>query len=297
MPTKFGILFAAGFAFAALAGCAHVAPHNNGESTKAFAPSDSLLHTRNLAESIAVLDESPNMKTLLVLDIDDTLLTSARFFGSDEWFGWQRKLADGDAHRVPCLFDFISMNTEIGMQKRTQPDGPAIVNGLMKRFDTLVLTSRNAGTRGATIRELIRAGYDLPAPLTPSDVGLSYRYTPPGGKTVTVAYDRGVFMTEGQDKGVILFDLLAKLGRQYERVVLIDDGANNHTNVGREVAARGLAYRGIQYEGVDKSSVDPAEIAAADRDWAAWMALLDAVAPERAAGLRVGTCAANLSSP
>ena len=49
----------------------------------------------DLALVSTVLAESPK-RTLLVLDIDDTLLTSDNFFGSDKWYEWQHSLAADD---------------------------------------------------------------------------------------------------------------------------------------------------------------------------------------------------------
>ena len=67
--------------------------------------------TTTSAAFAAALAESPK-RTLLVLDIDDTLLTSDGFFGSDKWYEWQKTLPASDPGKVPCLFDVISLNYE-----------------------------------------------------------------------------------------------------------------------------------------------------------------------------------------
>ncbi|MBK8283794.1 MAG: DUF2608 domain-containing protein [Ahniella sp.] len=113
---------------------------------------------KDLNAITTALEAAKGKKTLLVLDIDDTLLTSAVFFGSDAWYEWDKTLPEDQ--RVSCKFDLIAMNFEAGTQVLTQPDAPALVNGLT--VDRLMLTSRGANYRGGTIRELKQFGYQLP---------------------------------------------------------------------------------------------------------------------------------------
>ena len=65
--------------------------------------------------------------TLIVFDIDDTLLTSETFFGSDHWYEWQRGLKKGDVGYVPCKFDVIALNYEMGTQRVVEPEAVDIV--------------------------------------------------------------------------------------------------------------------------------------------------------------------------
>jgi hypothetical protein len=237
-----------------------------------------------------LLAESPNARTLLVLDIDDTLLTSSTFFGSDAWYEWQRGLKDSDAGYVPCRFDVIAMNYEVGTQVATQDNGPDLINALLAGQDAIVLTSRSSGVRAATLRELRRAKYALPKPLKGVD-GVLYRYPRDGaGRTVTASYDEGVFMTQGQNKGTVLLDLLDALGLKYDRVVLVDDGDANHTNMEKALKDRGIEYRGLHYTRIDKQA-DEAEQAEARAAWGEWAALIERVYPDRMQRIKAGQCA------
>jgi hypothetical protein len=119
--------------------------------------------SRNLADVLEILRPSYAGRTLLVLDIDDTLLTSAGFFGSDAWYEWQRRLSPGSPGYVPCRFDVMAMHFETGAQLATQPEAVEIINSI--RIDKIILTSRSDLSRGGTVRELKRAGYILPKPL------------------------------------------------------------------------------------------------------------------------------------
>ncbi len=167
----------------------------------------------DLAQVATTLAANGTRRTLLVLDIDDTLLTSQGFFGSDKWYEWQKHLPATDPAKVSCLFDVISLNYETGTQQPTQPDGPALINALPG--DKLMLTSRNLLYRGGTLRTLHDAGYALPTPLAGQTEGRSWRWRKaPDARESEVGYDQGIFMTAGQDKGLVLLNLLGRLQLQ-----------------------------------------------------------------------------------
>lgn len=245
--------------------------------------------SRDLADIAGVLAEGRGRRTLLVLDIDDTLLTSTGFFGSDKWYEWQKTLPAGDPGKVPCLFDVISLNYEAGGQRPTQDDGPALVNAL--KVDKLLLTSRNGLYRGGTLRTLREAGYALPAPLGGRDDGANWDWrkstdAPP----VRMSYDQGVFMTTGQDKGLVLLDLLQRLDLRYQRVVLVDDGKKNIDNMQAALRDAGIDYVGLHYLRVDKT-IRPADAAAGRDGWRQWKHLLTTTYPQRAQAFEQGKCA------
>ena len=243
--------------------------------------------TADLAAIAPALAESPK-RTLLVLDIDDTLLTSAGFFGSDAWYEWQKTLAADDPGKVPCLFDVISLNYKVGSQRPTQPDGPALVNAL--GVDRSLLTSRNPLYRGGTLRTLRDAGYALPAALGESADGRSWDFRKtPDARPARVVYDQGLFMTTGQDKGLVLLDLLRRLGLHYERVVLVDDGERNIANMQAAMRDAGIDYLGLHYTRVDKA-VDADAASAGRAGWQAWRQFLAGSYPQRLQALERGTC-------
>ena len=236
--------------------------------------------SHDLADIAPALAESTK-RTLLVLDIDDTLLTSDGFFGSDKWYEWQKTLPASDPGKVPCLFDVISLNYETGGQRATQPDGPALVNAV--QVDKLLLTSRNPLYRGGTLRTLRDAGYALPAPLAGQADGSSWDFRKaPDAAPVRITYDQGVFMTTGQDKG------LALLAR-YDRVVLVDDGKKNIDNMQNALRKAGVDYLGLHYLRVDKS-IAAADAQAGRAGWQAWQRLLGEVYPQRLQALQQGQC-------
>lgn len=240
---------------------------------------------REIAQALA----AQTLPTLLVLDIDDTLLASDTFFGSDRWYEWQKTLRPNDPGRVPCTFDVIALNYEIGTQHATQPDsGPEAINAIGS--DKLILTARNPNYRGGTERELMRAGYMLPMMLTRDGTARIYNWQADAGqRSVEVDYRHGIFMVSGQDKGRLLVDLLGRMGRRYRSIVLVDDGERNIVAMRDALAKAGVDYLGLHYIGVDKT-VSDADRRDGIRAWEAWSALIAQQYPQRLARLDRDEC-------
>ena len=276
------------FLLLGLSGCGHLA--TRAPAVAHANPESQIVEVKTLTAIPDALAASGVRKTLLVLDIDDTLLTSAGFFGSDRWYEWQKTLADGDPGKVPCKFDVIALNYEAGTQVATEPsDGPRTINAIGN--DTLLLTARNPLYRSGTIRELKRAGYTLPHQLDGSTEGRIYRWRrDPEAAPVMVSYDSGVLMVSGQDKGVLLLDLLQRLGLRYGRVVLVDDGKKNIDAMQAALHGAGIDYTGLHYTRIDKT-VTAADRTAGTDGWGAMRGLLQTAFPERLADFEAGRCA------
>ncbi len=232
-------------------------------------------------------------RTLVVFDIDDTLLTSETFYGSDYWYEWQKELPDGHSAKVPCRFDVIAMNYEAGTQRRTQDDSSNIFNSISG--DKLLLTSRNAVSRGGTMRELLKAGYVMPPQIDGSNEGVLYLWKNDAADTPkVVSYSEGVFMASGKDKGKALVNLLARVRKDYDRIVLVDDGVRNIESMRAALAQTKISYLGLHYTRIKKPLPLPAERAGSEaeatRAWAQLESYLGNVFPERLQELEAGKC-------
>lgn len=272
---------------ASLMGCAsqQFAPSKPGATSVAA----ETLTTRDLVDILKVLSEPFKGRTLLVLDIDDTLLTSPTFFGSDAWYDWQQSLTPQAPGFVPCRFDVVAMNHETGIQVPTQDDAVAAINAIP--LDKIIITARSPTVRGGTIRELKKAGYQLPAPLQPEFAGAIYEYRPdPNAEGVTVSYHQGVFMVAGLNKGLLLIDLLNHLQLRYDRVVLVDDSEKNIAAMRDAMASLGTAYRGVHYTRINKS-VDGQREQEGLAGWKSWQELLATTYPQRLERINAGECA------
>lgn len=264
-----------------LGACASMPPY-------AGAPAESqVTEIKALAQVREALSEKPQARTLLVLDIDDTLLTSNTFFGSDYWYEWQKSLKPGDAGKALCLFDVIGANYELGTQRATEPDAATLLKALP--HDTLMLTARNPMYRGGTERELLAAGYALPGMLGAQGHGEFFDFPAVGGSAMS--YQHGILMVSGKNKGELLLELLRRRNLDYQRVVLVDDGRRNIDNMQVALKTAGIGYRGLWYTRIDKPQQVPADLQRQGVEgWQRLQQLMQAVFPERLSRWQNGQC-------
>ncbi len=262
-----------------LAGCATVQPdagkaitqtveaNNRSQAASVIYPSTDLQDAVDKANTL-----EPK-STLVVFDIDDTLLTATEFFGSDKWYDWQRGRAldqqgnvvnTADSEKVNCLFDVLGMVFEIAVNKPTQPNMADIVDSVNN--DVVILTARSGAYRAATMRELGRNQLNFKnKSLTPAGTGYHYDYTF-GGRTAQVSYVDGVFMVQGMNKGVMLLDLLDRTEHDYTSVVFVDDKQHNIDNMANALKDANINFYGYHYNRISKavSKTDVAHASAAN---------------------------------
>ncbi|MGB0495969.1 MAG: DUF2608 domain-containing protein [Kangiellaceae bacterium] len=218
--------------------------------------------------------DNPNAEdTLIIFDIDDTLLESVNFVGSGKWYDWQRgkKVYDPSGHsfvinkeqQFHCIFRTLGTTFEMGSTKLTQKNAVSILNQL-KQFDLLILTARTAKYRQATKRELKKHQIDLSSEhFSETGKGLEYQFND-GNRTARVTYQNGSIMLSGLNKGLVLEDFLQKTNRQYKNIYFIDDSLKNINNM-KDVWSSKLGVMKIfHYTHVDKS-ISKSEIAESEK--------------------------------
>lgn len=206
--------------------------------------------SRNLKDVEQLIQTLPEETTLVVFDIDDTMLTATaeppqeHFFGSDRWFRWQMDLPNDDREKIRCLLeDVLALDYEAARLRPTQPDAGEIFNRIPN--DKLFLTSRSPNYRGGTERELRNIGVALPA-LIPGKEPILLEYVH-GNSRRPMSYVNGIFMTSGVDKGKALMQLLGD-DRRYKTVVLVDDGGKNIYKMKDALALEDIDYYGLRYD-------------------------------------------------
>lgn len=173
-------------------------------------------------------------KVLIVLDIDNTILTSTTDLGSDVWYQWQTGKFDvkpTSSQQVSCLFeDSIGLLYELAPMKLTEKNLDHTISNWQQSGHTVVaLTSRAPSARAATERELGRNKVNL----------ASSALVPVGQDTLLlrekkgreISYMQGVMMTSGLNKGEMLQHLLEKTGREFSAIVFVDDSKKNIDNM------------------------------------------------------------------
>jgi hypothetical protein len=140
------------------------------------------------------------------------------------------------------------------------------------------------------MRELDHNGFDFSdKALLNADIGYHYEVSH-DGRNSRVSYVDGVFMVQGMDNGVMLLDLLARTGRDYEAVLFVDDKTRNIDNMARALKTADIDFYGFHYIKIDKT-VSNEEVTQAQDAASDLTQLLKRHFVERATLMKDGVCA------
>ena len=244
-------------------------------------------------------------QSLVVVDIDDTLLEAADFVGSDKWYRWQRgtdmQTRDGkpliikEDEKFHCLFSTLGVLFDLGQGHATQTDAPAWLEALLQKgINVLLLTSRSPDYRGATERELKNAGFNWQqGHLLANTQALAFSLND-GRRNANVSYQNGIVMSSGLNKGMVLKDLLKRLNRNYSNIYFVDDGLKNINNMlaaykndtSKSDSSRMHAFH---YTKVSKA-ISFQEVAQSNRSKAQLEGFMRAAFPKKASAFAAGDC-------
>ncbi len=187
---------------------------------------------------------------LVVFDIDNTILTMKNDLGSDQWFSWQEKIIFEEKCEPFCitknfneLLEAQELLFEIGEMAATETELPTLIEEWQKKgLKFILLTSRGSSLRSVTEKELARNGYSFADSSIGPQFGFAGVYLPydiqnPKKMNLTkdevvtaglkeakpVSFQNGIYMTSGQNKGIMLKTLLKKLNIKFQSIVFADD--------------------------------------------------------------------------
>lgn len=236
-------------------------------------------------------------QVLVVMDIDNTILTSNTDLGSDFWYQWQT--GELDLKPTPeqkltkdCMYnEAIGLLYELCSMTLTDSLLPGYINGWQKSGVTVfALTSRSSKYRPATERELKRNNVDLSLSALNLVDGsiLTFHYT----LTRELSYVNGIFMTTGMNKGEMLAHITGRSGRTFKAIIFVDDSRKNIDAVKTRYSDCGTTdlvlfnYAKILTERLKHNNNEvftPQQAEQMDQDWDLLVNTLRTVFPERMA--------------
>lgn len=202
-------------------------------STNAFTGTE-IITTNDFAEvsrKVSGLNKKHTPKNvLIVLDIDNTILTSSTDLGGDIWYQWQRgklQTKPTESQKVECLFeDVIGLLYELNPMNLTDKTLPGLISGWQSSGNTLMaLTSRAPRYRAATERELGIENINFSKAALAQEGGAVPVYREKLEREMS--YINGIMMTTGMNKGVMLEHILKKTKRAFDAIVFVDDSKKN----------------------------------------------------------------------
>ncbi len=201
-------------------------------------------------------------KTLVILDIDDTLLIPVQTLGTDVWFCHRLEFYLKD-HDYPEALDKALAEWEavrhLTHVKIVEEGTPEIIGNLQANHTVVMgLTTQGVALATRTIKQLHSLSIDLfkTAPSHEDHYFLNHKQG--------VLYRKGILFTSGSPKGEALLKLLDTLDDYPERIVFINDKKSHLEDVERSLTLRGIPFTGLRYsysdERVLKFCPDIAEI-------------------------------------
>ncbi len=215
-------------------------------------------------------------ETLIVFDLDDTLLTASQPLGSDEWFNWARERFANDEEVARYLFARQGALMHEGAMQPVQPRTSSLVEALQARgHPVMILTSRGSDYYLQTFRELRRNSLFFNGIVSTYEPSKKPYCRADGDRPVR--YADGVLMVSGQHKGVHLLDLMGRARYQPRAVVFIDDGKKNVERVASSLRDAGIEGTLYHYVGSASAKAQALEALNSPSTQSAWKQLLSAM--------------------
>ncbi|MDX8431496.1 MAG: DUF2608 domain-containing protein [Candidatus Algichlamydia australiensis] len=184
--------------------------------------------------------------TLILLDIDDTLLIPKQMLGSDIWFNYRWReyqkmgMSRGDAlEKSLAEWNAIRHLTEMEI---VEPGTKEIISQMQDEGYTVMgLTTQGIAMATRTSMQLKDLGIHL-VRTAPSKNGHYLNINEHG-----VLFREGVLFTSGTPKGKALFALLYTLGYYPKEIVFINDKLAHLHDIEEEAEKNKIKYCGLRY--------------------------------------------------
>jgi hypothetical protein len=201
--------------------------------------------------------------TLVVFDIDDTLLTSSQELGGVGWFDWQASLLKNNpksnylfANNIMDLLKIQNLLFHMVDAKLTDEFVLKFINGIAKKSKLLVLTARNPFYENVTTKQFKKVGYISQAD---ENIFQTYGISFHGYRSNVIApfvctdlkrravFSHGVFYASGQNKGMALKCILGKSEQTFKNIIFIDDSYKNVEDVANAFEVSDVNVFAIHY--------------------------------------------------
>lgn len=203
--------------------------------------------TNNISEILPHVQEG----TLLVFDLDNTLIETKQSLGSDQWFTdylHQQKTKGLNSEealvhtlkyydQVHDISDVALVDANIiQMLSKLEKEG-AIILGL---------TTRGARLKEATFRQLASVGIHF-KPVKGHEAPYRLKISSKDGLV-----ESGIIFVSGAHKGKSLVEYLNHLKLQPKHIVFVDDKHKNVSDVQQAVEEKGIKFTGFRYAYLDE---------------------------------------------
>ena len=200
-----------------------------------------IFEIQNFKQVISYLDK----ETILILDIDDTLLITEHMLGCEEWRldrlkkcekkmdpleAFEKSLAEWEAIRHLSKMEIVEPGTEV------------IVRDLQTQgYSIMALTTQGLALATRTSQQLKANGFDLTL-TAPFDEDCFFTLKHHG-----VLYRNGILFTSGRPKGEAFFQCCEKMNYQPKRIVFVNDRESHLEDLEKTANLKRVEFIGLRY--------------------------------------------------
>lgn len=205
-----------------------------------------IIETKHFKEILNYVEAN----TLVLLDIDDTLMIPVQTLGTDVWFQARlkhyRTTLDSETALDKTLAEWEAIRHLTDM--KIVEEGTETIVRKLQRKNTIVmgLTTQGLALTTRTINQLKNLDIDL-ALTSPSEEDFYFINGREG-----VLYRKGILFTAGTSKGDALLTLLDKMAYQPKSIVFINDKASHLLDVEASAQSRNIKFTGLRYSYSDE---------------------------------------------
>lgn len=189
-------------------------------------------------------------ETLLILDIDDTLLIPSQTLGTDVWFISRMKeyQENGDSYsqaleKALAEWEAVRLITKVKIVEQGTEKIIADLQGM--NIKVMGLTTQGLTLATRTKNQLLSLNIDLSKTAPSKD---DHYFINNHG----VLYRQGILFTSGTPKGAALLKLLDIIGYQPNHIIFINDKETHLRDVEDGIKGRNIDFVGLRYNFSDQ---------------------------------------------
>lgn len=185
-------------------------------------------------------------ETLVILDVDDTLLITEQMLGCDEWFisRWshhKNEVGNADIALDKALAEWEAVR-HITRMEIVEAGSEKIVENLQAQGITVMgLTSQGLALATRTRLQLLDQKIDF-LKTAPASKDHYFQVANHG-----VLYRHGILFTSGRNKGVAFLQLIDDLGIKPKEVVFVNDKESHLKEIETALEKRAIPFLGLRY--------------------------------------------------
>ena len=211
-----------------------------------------IIEVKNFSE----INEHIKPDTLIIYDIDNTLIHLAQSLGGDTWFQNHKTMLMNQGFTFEQALD-LTLDKWIRVQSVSatslvENTAPAIISHYQEKGNsTMALTTRGFSMGRQTVRQLHGVNIDFEsASLSKMPVSFNnlIRFT---GEPVI--FYKGILFTAGSHKGAALFEFLNRINLQPTHILFINDKQQNIEEVEEYCTMHNVPFIGLRYGYLDAS--------------------------------------------